>query len=130
MAAMEPMEFEGVSRWQREASDAAPVSLSSAHTVKGNRTAGGTGIWSAKLLGHADQRTVVVASSEVLALNRASLRSERVQYLRAHLFDWLLPDRFDVVFFGFWLSHVPAPKFEAFLELVVLRSRRVAECSS
>jgi SAM-dependent methyltransferase len=80
--------------------------------------AGGTGIWSARLLGYADQLTVLDASNEVLALNHARLRSERVQYIRADLFDWIPSERFDVVFFGFWLSHVPASKFAPFWELV------------
>jgi demethylmenaquinone methyltransferase/2-methoxy-6-polyprenyl-1,4-benzoquinol methylase len=80
--------------------------------------AGGTGIWSAKLLGCADQLTIVDASNEVIALNRQRLRSERVRYIRADLFDWTPSERFDVVFFGFWLSHVPAAKFEPFWDLV------------
>ena len=80
--------------------------------------AGGTGIWSAKLLGCADELTVVDGSNEVISLNRERLRSERVQYIRADLFNWASPAPFDVVFFGFWLSHVPASKFEEFWELV------------
>jgi demethylmenaquinone methyltransferase/2-methoxy-6-polyprenyl-1,4-benzoquinol methylase len=80
--------------------------------------AGGTGIWSAKLVECADQLTIVDASSEVIALNRERLHSEQVRYIQANLFDWASSERFDVVFFGFWLSHVPVSKFEAFWELV------------
>jgi len=76
--------------------------------------AGGTGIWSAKLVECADQLTVVDASNEVIALNRERLRSKRVRYIQADLFGWTSSERFDVVFFGFWLSHVPVSKFEAF----------------
>jgi demethylmenaquinone methyltransferase/2-methoxy-6-polyprenyl-1,4-benzoquinol methylase len=80
--------------------------------------AGGTGIWSQKLLRCADELTILDASAEVLAINEARLRSERVRYIRADVFDWRPSERFDVVFFGFWLSHVPESKFEAFWEIV------------
>jgi demethylmenaquinone methyltransferase/2-methoxy-6-polyprenyl-1,4-benzoquinol methylase len=80
--------------------------------------AGGTGIWSAKLHGYAGQLTVVDASSEVLAVNRERLNSDRVRYIQADLFNWTSSERFDVVFFGFWLSHVPAAIFDAFWDLV------------
>jgi hypothetical protein len=30
------------------------------------------------------------------------------------LFDWAPTERFDVVFFSFWLSHVPESKFQSF----------------
>lgn len=80
--------------------------------------AGGTGIWSEKLLRYADQLTVVDASAEVLAINKAKLRSERVRYVEANLFEWAPTDQYDVVFFAFWLSHVPESKFEQFCSLV------------
>ncbi len=36
----------------------------------------------------------------------------------ADLFVWEPPRRFDVCFFGFWLSHVPSARFAAFWSLV------------
>ena len=36
----------------------------------------------------------------------------------ADLFDWQPACRYDVVFFSFWLSHVPRARFAAFWELV------------
>jgi 2-polyprenyl-3-methyl-5-hydroxy-6-metoxy-1,4-benzoquinol methylase len=80
--------------------------------------AGGTGIWSQKLLRYADQLTVLDASAEVLAINEARLRSERVRYIQADVFDWRPSEHFDVVFFSFWLSHVPQSKLQAFWHLV------------
>jgi demethylmenaquinone methyltransferase/2-methoxy-6-polyprenyl-1,4-benzoquinol methylase len=80
--------------------------------------AGGTGIWSEKLLRYAEELTILDAAAEVLAINKARLRSESVRYIEADVFDWRPSERFDVVFFGFWLSHVPESKFEAFWELV------------
>jgi demethylmenaquinone methyltransferase/2-methoxy-6-polyprenyl-1,4-benzoquinol methylase len=80
--------------------------------------AGGTGIWSEKLLRYANELTVLDAAPEMLAINKTRLGTERVRYLEADVFDWRTSERFDVVFFGFWLSHVPESKFEAFWDLV------------
>lgn len=74
----------------------------------------GTGIWTARLARLSDGITAVDASPEVLALNAARVGSDRVRYAREDLFKWQPNERFDFVFFGFWLSHVPPAKFEAF----------------
>jgi demethylmenaquinone methyltransferase/2-methoxy-6-polyprenyl-1,4-benzoquinol methylase len=39
---------------------------------------------------------------------------ERVRFIEADLFSWRPERRYDVVFFGFWLSHVPPDRFDAF----------------
>lgn|SRR5690606_23276883 len=80
--------------------------------------AGGTGIWTEKLYRYADELTVVDASAEMLALNEKRIGSGRVRYIQADLLDWAPPEQFDVVFFSFWLSHVPDTKFEPFWSLV------------
>lgn len=80
--------------------------------------AGGTGIWTEKLCGYADELTVVDASSEMLALNEKRIGPGRARYVQANLFDWVPPAQFDVVFFSFWLSHVPDARFESFWRLV------------
>ena len=82
----------------------------------------GTGLWTVELARHAASITAVDASPEVLAINRARLQEARqevpVRYVRADLFDWRPDDAYDVVFFGFWLSHVPPGRFAAFWYLV------------
>jgi SAM-dependent methyltransferase len=78
----------------------------------------GQGAWTELLLRHADSVTAVDASPEILAIAAKRIRDERVRFVRADLFDWR-PDAFyDVVFFGFWLSHVPLERFDAFWALV------------
>jgi SAM-dependent methyltransferase len=71
--------------------------------------------------------TAVDASPEVLAINRARLQEARrevpIRYVRADLFDWRPDDAYDVVFFGFWLSHVPPGRFAAFWKLVLAALR-------
>jgi hypothetical protein len=37
---------------------------------------------------------------------------------RPNIFSWQPEQRYDVVFFGFWLSHVPPQRFESFSALV------------
>jgi SAM-dependent methyltransferase len=78
----------------------------------------GTGLWTQQLLAGARRITAVDAAPEVLALNRERLRSPRVRYVEADLFAWQPPQRYDAVFFGFWLSHVPAAKFDPFWRMV------------
>jgi demethylmenaquinone methyltransferase/2-methoxy-6-polyprenyl-1,4-benzoquinol methylase len=78
----------------------------------------GTGIWTERLLRFASQLTALDGSPEMLAVNAARLRSPEVRYLKADIFEWRSDERFDTVFFGFWLSHVPPERFAAFWEMV------------
>lgn len=80
--------------------------------------AAGTGQWTALLAEHADELTAIDSSPAMLELNAAKLGDERVQYRVVDIFS-LSPTRdHAVVFFGFWLSHVPHGRFEAFWEIV------------
>lgn len=79
----------------------------------------GTGIWTARLAPHASSLLAVDAAPEVLARAAARLQgAPHVRFEAADLFGWRPPQRFDRVFFGFWLSHVPEDRFEAFWDLV------------
>lgn len=78
----------------------------------------GTGIWTEQLLRSARSVTGVDASPEMIAVNRAKLGSDRVEYVVADLFGWR-PDRvYDAVFLGFWISHVPRERLAGFLQTV------------
>lgn len=78
----------------------------------------GPGVWTGQLLRHAADVTAVDASPEMLAIAADRAGRERVRFIQADLFTWR-PDRlYDVVFIGFWLSHVPAERFESFWSLV------------
>ena len=74
----------------------------------------GPGAWTARLLRHATSITAVDASPEMLARAEARVGYARARFVRADLFDWKPDGRYDVVFFGFWISHVPLDRFEAF----------------
>lgn len=74
----------------------------------------GTGLWTRHLLKYAEKITAVDAAAEVILLNRQRLQSSKVVYIQADIFAWQPEERYDVIFFGFWLSHVPERLFERF----------------
>jgi SAM-dependent methyltransferase len=78
----------------------------------------GPGVWTRQLLRHAADVTAVDASPEMLAIAAARVGDERVRFVQADLFAWVPDRRYDVVFIGFWLSHVPLERFESFWSLV------------
>ena len=79
----------------------------------------GTGVWTDQLLRHATQVTAVDASPEMLAIASTRVNSDRAHFIRADIFNWTPDRRYDVVFFGFWLSHVPLERFSSFWAMVV-----------
>src|SRR5262249_26083633 len=79
--------------------------------------AAGTGNWTGHLLRHAGRVTAVDAVPGGLELNRGK-DGAAVDYVLADVFHWQPPRAFDVCFLGFWLSHVPGERFEAFWQLV------------
>ena len=78
----------------------------------------GPGVWTGQLLRYAADVTAVDASPEMLAIAAARAGRERARFIQADLFSWKPDRRYDVVFIGFWLSHVPAQRFESFWSLV------------
>jgi SAM-dependent methyltransferase len=80
--------------------------------------AAGTGQWTVILADHADELVVTDASPEMLALNRTKVGERGIDYRVADAFAMQATRDFDVVFFGFFLSHVPASRFEGFWGVV------------
>ena len=80
--------------------------------------AAGTGWWTERLAKYAERLTAVDASPETLAINEKKIGDAPVRYIQADIFDWLPDRQYDVVFFSFWLSHVPPERFDAFWGLV------------
>ena len=78
----------------------------------------GTGWWTRRLARTATSVTAVDASQAMLDINSRRVSSGNVRYVAADLFTWV-PDRtYAFVFFAFWLSHVPASRFEPFWRMV------------
>jgi SAM-dependent methyltransferase len=78
----------------------------------------GTGAFTRELVRHARSVTAVDGSARMLERNRREVGDSTVRYVEADIFD-LQPDRrYDAVFFGFWLSHVPPDAFDGFWSLL------------
>ncbi len=78
----------------------------------------GPGTWTPALLEHADRITAIDGAPEMLDLARSNVNTDRVRFIQADVFAWESDRLYDVVFFGFWLSHVPPERFEPFWRLV------------
>lgn len=99
--------------------------------------AAGTGNWTRELSQIAAHVTAIDAAPEVLAINQQKLNDPRITYVQADLFTWEPDRQYDLVFFAFWLSHVPPERLDAFLataaravqpggRLVIVDSRHAA----
>lgn len=78
----------------------------------------GTGLWTSCLAKRATLITAVDSSPEVLAINRRKTGSLLVNFVEADIFHWKPSRQYDFIFFGFWLSHIPAECFKTFWDLV------------
>ncbi|MEM8861468.1 MAG: class I SAM-dependent methyltransferase, partial [Chloroflexota bacterium] len=78
----------------------------------------GTGIWTVELAKYSSSITAVDGSAEMLAINQAKLQNSSITYQQADLFNWQPGQIYDVVFFSFWLSHVPEDRFVPFWDAV------------
>ncbi len=107
------LEPDALARWQ---TDVAEVEAALEDLPPGGSAlelAAGTGIWTRRLVRLADRVVAVDANAETLALNTAA-----AELVRADVFEWGPAERFDLVFFSFWLSHVPEERFDEFWSVV------------
>jgi SAM-dependent methyltransferase len=79
--------------------------------------AGGTGNWTAELARLSDSVAVVDASPEAVGIAREKVNGS-VSWTIGDIFEFAPGRRYDTVFFGFWLSHVPEVRFDRFWGLV------------
>jgi demethylmenaquinone methyltransferase/2-methoxy-6-polyprenyl-1,4-benzoquinol methylase len=88
----------------------------------------GTGMWTAELAKHTTDLTALDAAPETIALARRRC-PEHVRFVVADVLRGLPDRRYDLIFFGFWLSHVPEgawPDFFASLERALSPGGQVA----
>ena len=78
----------------------------------------GTGIWTSALLQIGQHITAIDAAPEMLDIAQRKLGNAPVHYQQANLFEWEPVQQYDLVFFAFWLSHVPPERLSAFLNKV------------
>lgn len=78
----------------------------------------GTGLWTEALARTADTVTATDAAPEALEIARDRVCSSNVRFELADIFLWETEERFDVIFFSAWLSHVPTSHFAQFWQLL------------
>lgn len=107
------LEPEALARWQADVAEAEAALKVFAAGGTVLELAAGTGIWTRKLVRLGERVVAVDANAETLALN-----TPEAELVRADVFEWRPTERFDLVFFSFWLSHVPEERFVEFWSLV------------
>jgi len=107
------LEPEALGRWQADIAEAEAALEEFAPGGTVLELAAGTGIWTRKLVRLAERVVAVDANAETLALNTSA-----AELVRADVFEFEPAQRFDLVFFSFWLSHVPEQRFDEFWSLV------------
>lgn len=78
----------------------------------------GTGMWTEALAGAAESMTAIDTAPEAIDIARGRVGSATVRFEVADVFAWDTHERFDVIFFSAWLSHVPDDRFDDFWQLL------------
>jgi demethylmenaquinone methyltransferase/2-methoxy-6-polyprenyl-1,4-benzoquinol methylase len=107
------LEPDALARWEADVGELDATLEAFAPRGSVLELAAGTGIWTRKLVRLAERVTAVDANAETLALNTAE-----AELVQADVFEWQSVEPVDVVFFSFWLSHVPEARFDEFWALV------------
>ena len=107
------LEPDALARWWEDVAEADAALEAFAPRGSVLEFAAGTGIWTRKLVRMAERVVAVDANRETLALN-----TDEAEHVVADLFAWRPEETFDVVFFSFWLSHVPEARLDDFWALV------------
>jgi ubiquinone/menaquinone biosynthesis C-methylase UbiE len=77
----------------------------------------GTGLWTQHLAPRARSLTALDSSPEMIELARSRV-GDVADFVVADVFEWRAPRRYDSIFFGFWLSHVPRSRLRDFWRLI------------
>jgi demethylmenaquinone methyltransferase/2-methoxy-6-polyprenyl-1,4-benzoquinol methylase len=104
---------DALARWRADVAEAEAALEAFAPWGTVLELAAGTGIWTRKLVWLAECVVAVDANAETLARNTSA-----AELVLADVFEWEPTERFDLVFFSFWLSHVPGERFDDFWALV------------
>jgi 2-polyprenyl-3-methyl-5-hydroxy-6-metoxy-1,4-benzoquinol methylase len=77
----------------------------------------GTGAWTQMLAGRAAELTAIDSSPEAIEIARRRCPAS-VRFSCADILHWVPDRRYQLVFFGFWLSHVPSSHFGSFFGML------------
>ena len=77
----------------------------------------GTGMWTEALARRTGDLTAIDASPEALEIARRRCPAS-VRFVCADILCWVPGRRYQLIFFGFWLSHVPSPRVAGFFSML------------
>ncbi len=77
----------------------------------------GTGMWTEALARRTGDLTAIDASPEALEIARRRCPAS-VRFVCADILRWVPDRRYQLIFFGFWLSHVPPPRVAGFFSML------------
>lgn len=77
----------------------------------------GTGVWTEVLARRTDDLTALDSSPESLSIARSRCPLH-VRLVCADVLRWLPDRRYNLIFFAFWLSHVPTSRLEPFFGML------------
>ncbi|HEX4436956.1 MAG TPA: methyltransferase domain-containing protein [Solirubrobacteraceae bacterium] len=109
---------EAAARWWEEVAELRTALDAFAPAGRVLELACGTGLWTERLAPHASELTALDASEEVIALAREKVPAANVSFVPSDIFAWEPDGLYDVVFFSFWLSHVPSAMMSSFFAKV------------
>jgi len=109
--AVQPVDVEANEEWMRIVK--ALHALAPADDVL--ELACGTGIWTQELKRISGSITALDGSPEMIQINRTKVGEMSIEYQCVDLFEWEPDKQYDLVFFAFWLSHVPPSHLSSFL---------------
>ena len=98
-------------RWNAEVKNVRSALQETPPTGKVLELACGSGLWTEHLITNCDKLVAVDASPEILAITRHRVDDPKLSLVESDIFAWRPTERFEFIFFSFWLSHVPEPLY-------------------
>ena len=105
-------------QWFREVAEA-EAALAAAD-VRGNalEIACGTGLWTRHLAPRVARLLALDVADEPMAIAKQRVSAPNVTFLNTDIFSWRPTERYDFIFFGFWISHIPRAHWPAFWSML------------
>jgi SAM-dependent methyltransferase len=100
-------------RWFREAATIKATVDDIATEGSVLEVACGSGLWTRRLAPKAARYVAVDSSPRMLEQNRSRYGAPHVEYVLSDAFEWDTGERFDLVFLGFFVSHIPPELWES-----------------
>jgi demethylmenaquinone methyltransferase/2-methoxy-6-polyprenyl-1,4-benzoquinol methylase len=78
----------------------------------------GSGLWTRRLAPKASRHVALDSSPHMLDLNRERYGAPHVEHILSDAFEWTTTEHFDLVFLGFFVSHIPPELWDSWWKRV------------